>query len=82
MSRNAISAKPEHYLFKIFRGSMPPDLPRGPKNIFSRRYVARKFFLGSTSPQAKNPRQIPVYVLFHRPIHFFHRELSELTVSI
>ena len=28
MSRNAISANPEHYIFKIVRGSMPPDPPR------------------------------------------------------
>ena len=34
MSRNAISANPERYLFKIFRRSMPPDPPRRPKKIF------------------------------------------------
>ena len=34
MSRNAISANPEHYIFKIFRGSMPPDPPEGLKKIF------------------------------------------------
>ena len=35
MSRNAISANPEHYIFKLFWGSMPPDPLRRPKNIFS-----------------------------------------------
>ena len=49
MSRNAISANPEHYIFKIFRGSMPADPLEGLKN-FSRRRVAQKFFSGSTSP--------------------------------
>ena len=34
MSRNAISANPEHYLFKIFWGSMPPDSPKRPKKFF------------------------------------------------
>ena len=53
MSRNAISANPEHYIFKIFRGSMPPDPLRRPKKIFSRRRVAQKFFSGSTSPKQK-----------------------------
>ena len=36
MSRNTISANPEHYIFKIFWGSMPPDPPRRPKKKFSR----------------------------------------------
>ena len=61
MSRNAISANPEHYIFKIFRGSMPPDPPRRPKTIFSCCRVAQKIFSGSTSPRTKNPRQYPVY---------------------
>ena len=56
MSRNAISANPEHYLFKLFRGSMPSDPPRRPKKFFFLCCVAPKFFLGSTSPQTKNPR--------------------------
>ena len=51
--QNAISANPEHYIFKLFRGSMPPDPPRRPKNFFSRRRVAQKFFSGSTSPPNK-----------------------------
>ena len=34
MSRNAISDNPEHYLFKLFWGSMPPDPLKGPKKIF------------------------------------------------
>ena len=33
MSRNAISANPEHYIFKIFRGSMPPDPLEGLKKF-------------------------------------------------
>ena len=53
MSRNAISANPEHYIFKLFRGSMAPDPSRRPKKIFSRRCVAQNFFSGSTSPQTK-----------------------------
>ena len=52
MSRNAILATPEHYLFKIFWGSMPPDPLGKPKN-FSRRCVDPQTFLGSTSPQTK-----------------------------
>ena len=44
MSRNAISANPEHYIFNIFWESMPPDPPGRPKNKFSRRRVAQKFF--------------------------------------
>ena len=43
MSRNAISANPEHYLFKIFRGSMPRT-PRRPNKNFSLRCVAGKIF--------------------------------------
>ena len=39
MSRNAILANPEHYIFKIFWGSMPPD-PQ----------VAQKSFSGLTFP--------------------------------
>ena len=31
MSRNAISANPEHYIFKIFPRSMLPGHPRRPK---------------------------------------------------
>ena len=49
MSRNAISANPEHYLFKIFRGNMPPDPPEGLKK-FSRCCVAGKICLGLTPP--------------------------------
>ena len=58
MPRNAISANPEHYIFKIFRGTMPPDPPRRPKKNFSRHRVAQKFFSGLTSPppQTKSPR--------------------------
>ena len=44
MSRNAISANPEHYSFKIFGGSMPPDPLEGLKKHFSGRRVAQKGF--------------------------------------
>ena len=39
MSRNAISANPEHYIFKI-----------RPKTIFSHCRMAQKFFSGLTPP--------------------------------
>ena len=39
MSRNAISANPKHYIFKI-----------RPKTIFSHCRMAQKFFSGSTPP--------------------------------
>ena len=55
MSRNAISASPEHYIFKIFRESMPPDPPGRPTKNLSRRRVAQNFFSGSTPPQTRNP---------------------------
>ena len=35
MSRNSISANPEHYIFKIFWGSMPSDPLEGLKKFFS-----------------------------------------------
>ena len=46
MSRNAISANPEHYLFKIFRGGggACPRTPLEGLKIFSRRCVAPKLF--------------------------------------
>ena len=34
MSRNAISANPEHYLFKIFLCNMPPTPLQGLKKFF------------------------------------------------
>ena len=52
MSRNAISANSDHYLFKIFRGSMPPDSQEGLKNFFLTVTWFQKV-LGSTSPQSK-----------------------------
>ena len=33
-AQNAISANPEHYLFKIFWGSMAPDPLKGLNNVF------------------------------------------------
>ena len=53
MSRNAISANPEHYIFKIFQGSMPPDPPGRPEKIFSRRRVAQSFFQDRLPPKQK-----------------------------
>ena len=35
MSKNAISANPEHYVFKIFRGSMRLDPLQALKKFFS-----------------------------------------------
>ena len=52
MSRNAISANSEHYTFKLFRGSMPPDPLEGLKN-FSRRRVAQNFFQDRLPPKQK-----------------------------
>ena len=46
MSRNSISANPEHYIFKLFRGSVPPDPPGRHNNFFQDRL----------SPQTKIPR--------------------------
>ena len=44
MSRNAISANPERYILKIFRGSMPPDPARRPKKIFLAAAWLKTFF--------------------------------------
>ena len=56
MSRNAISANPEHYIFKIFQGSMPRTPLEGLKKKFSLHHVAQKFFQDRLPPQTKNPR--------------------------
>ena len=52
MSRNAISANSEHYIFKLNRGSMPPDPLEGLK-IFSRRCMAQKLFQDRLAPKQK-----------------------------
>ena len=52
MSRNAISANSEHYIFKIFGGSMPPDLPRRPGSFFSLPRGS-EIFSGPTSPKQR-----------------------------
>ena len=44
MSRNAISANPEHYIFKLFWGNMPPEPPRRPKKIFLVTAWLKNFF--------------------------------------
>ena len=53
MSRNAISANPEHYIFKIFRGSMPPDPLEGLKNFFSSKRGSKIFFRIDSPPEQK-----------------------------
>ena len=44
MSRNVISANPEHYIFKIFWGSMPLDPLEGLKKIFLTAEWLKNFF--------------------------------------
>ena len=50
--QNAISAYPEHYLFKIFRGSMPLNPLEGLKKFFSPLHGSNNF-LESTPPKQK-----------------------------
>ena len=50
MSRNAISANPEHYIFKIFRGSMPLE---GLKKSFSPPRGSKIFFRIDFPPKQK-----------------------------
>ena len=52
MSRNAISANPEHYIFKIFRGSMPRT-PRRPKTFFLAAAWLKIFFQDRLPPKQK-----------------------------
>ena len=53
MSRNAISANPEHYIFKIFRGSMPPDPLEGLKKFFLVAACLKKIFQYRLPPKQK-----------------------------
>ena len=54
MSRNAILANPEHYIFKIFLGTMPPDPPRRlKKNFFSPPRGSKNFFRIDFPPKQK-----------------------------
>ena len=53
MSRNAISANSEHYIFKIFRGSMPPDPLEGQKKIFLTAAWLKNFFQDRLPPKQK-----------------------------
>ena len=53
MSRNAISANPEHYIFKIFWGSMPPDPRRRLKKIFLASAWLKNLFQGRLPPKQK-----------------------------
>ena len=53
MSRNVISANPEHYLFKIFQESMPPDPLEGLKIFFPVTARLQKFFRIDFPPKQK-----------------------------
>ena len=54
MSRNAISANPERYIFKIFWGSMLPDPPTNSKiKLFSRPLGSKFFFRIDFPPKQK-----------------------------
>ena len=53
MSRNAISANPEHYIFKFFRGSMPPDPIEGLTKYFLAAAWLRNFFHDRLPPKQK-----------------------------
>ena len=50
MSRNVISANPEHNILKIFRGSIPPDHLRGPKKSFLAILWLKTFFQDRLPP--------------------------------
>ena len=52
VSRNAISANSEHYIFKLFQGSMSPDPLEGLKNFFSLPRGS-KFFQDRLPPKQK-----------------------------
>ena len=56
MLRDAISANPQHYVFKIFRGSMPSESPKRPKISFLAIASLQKFFKGRLPTLKKNPR--------------------------
>ena len=54
MSRNAISANLELYIFKIFRGSMPPDPLEGlKKQVFLAAAWLKNFFQDRLPPPNK-----------------------------
>ena len=80
MSRNAISANPEHYPFKIFRGSMLPDPLEGFTIFFSPLRGSKKIFR-IDSPPNKNPRQNPdtliPFLTNTRGIFHSSRQLNE-----
>ena len=58
MSRNAISANPEHYILKIFQGSMPPEPLEGLKKILLADAWLRNFFQDRLpSPPPPPPQQ-------------------------
>ena len=53
MPRNAILANSEHYIFKIFLESMPPDPRRRPNNFFLVVAWLKTFFRIDSPPQKK-----------------------------
>ena len=53
MSRNAISANPEHYIFKIVRGRMSPDPLEGLKKFFLAAAWLKNFFQDRLLPPNK-----------------------------
>ena len=55
MSKNAISANPEHYIFKTFRGSMPRTPLEGLKKIFVAAAWLKNFFQDRLPPKQKIP---------------------------
>ena len=84
MSRNAISANPEHYLFKIFQGNMPPDPLEDPKNFFHQ-CDSKKFFrinFPPPPPKQKNPTQNPDLPKFKSNVYLYLQGLSYRVFSV
>ena len=76
MSRNAISGNPEHYIFKSFQGSMPPDPPRRPKKIFLAAAWLKNFFQDRLPPKQKILDRTLYMGMCHRPGSIFHFQKS------
>ena len=75
MSRNAISDNPEHYIFNIFRESMPLDPLEGLKQFFLAAACLKIFFRIDSHP----PFPLPPYPLPPTPLplpkKILHRNL-------
>ena len=72
MSRNAISANPEHYIFKISQGSMLPDPPRRPKKFLLAAAWLKNFFQDRLPPKQKILDRTLTDIfsdVFIRPLH-------------